>query len=197
MGTDKSAKKVSKSKRGQQEHDERPPAAATTATETEQPKQDGSKMEIEEPAHGEGQVAATSAKDGLAESQPQREGGEGEENGAEAEAEIDPKVRIASASDDLTSVTFAIADEDHTLGNALRWAIMKNSQVDFCGYSIPHPADNIMNVRIQTTDDTNAIKAMEKGLDDLESMAKFIHGKLHEELSAGNYNTSGEVHILD
>lgn len=59
--------------------------------------------------------------------------------------------------------------EDHTLGNALRYVIMKkyvqhfgsvklrastltlqSPDVEFCGYSIPHPSDPKMNIRIQT-----------------------------------------------
>jgi DNA-directed RNA polymerase I and III subunit RPAC2 len=28
---------------------------------------------------------------------------------------------------------------------------LDSSQVDFCGYSIPHPSEAKMNVRIQTT----------------------------------------------
>lgn len=30
--------------------------------------------------------------------------------------------------------TFVIGNEDHTLGNSLRYAIMKDPRVEFCGY---------------------------------------------------------------
>lgn len=42
-------------------------------------------------------------------------------------------------------------DEDHTLGNALRHVLMENKEVDFCGYSVPHPSEPKMNLRLQTT----------------------------------------------
>lgn len=42
-------------------------------------------------------------------------------------------------------------DEDHTLGNALRHVLMQNAEVDFCGYSVPHPSEPKMNLRLQTT----------------------------------------------
>lgn len=74
--------------------------------------------------------------------------------------------QLPGHSEDLTAVTFQILDEDHTLGNALRYIIMKkyfppspidrwdfnfNSPgVEFCGYSIPHPSEPKMNLRIQT-----------------------------------------------
>ncbi|KAJ1955442.1 RNA polymerase subunit AC19, partial [Dipsacomyces acuminosporus] len=94
---------------------------------------------------------------------------------------------LPGASADLTSATFSIKEEDHTLGNSLRWAIMQNSEVDFCGYSIPHPSEAKMNVRIQTTEKTNAVEALNKGLDDLKSVCHFIKAKLHERLEENNY----------
>ncbi|KAJ1817751.1 RNA polymerase subunit AC19 [Coemansia sp. S610] len=94
---------------------------------------------------------------------------------------------VPGASSDLTSVTFSIKEEDHTLGNALRWCIMQNSQVDFCGYSIPHPSEAKTQVRIQTTDSTNAIDSMNKGLDDLKSACQLIQHKLHQRLAEGNF----------
>ncbi|KAI8324163.1 putative DNA-directed RNA polymerase subunit [Martensiomyces pterosporus] len=94
---------------------------------------------------------------------------------------------LPGASADLTSATFSIKEEDHTLGNSLRWAIMQNSQVDFCGYSIPHPSEAKMNVRIQTTDRTNAVEAMNKGLDDLKTVCQFIKARLGEKLEEKDY----------
>ncbi|XP_041654133.1 DNA-directed RNA polymerases I and III subunit RPAC2 isoform X2 [Cheilinus undulatus] len=47
-------------------------------------------------------------------------------------------------------VTFVLHDEDHTLGNSLRYMIMKNGDVEFCGYTITHPSESKINFRIQT-----------------------------------------------
>ncbi|GAB2282133.1 hypothetical protein Dimus_016687 [Dionaea muscipula] len=47
--------------------------------------------------------------------------------------------------------TFSIAEEDHTLANALIFVLNKDSRVTFCGYSIPHPSEARVNIRIQTT----------------------------------------------
>ncbi|RIB00621.1 DNA-directed RNA polymerase [Gigaspora rosea] len=52
---------------------------------------------------------------------------------------------------DPTSLTFSISGEDHTLGNALRYVITLNPEVEYCGYSIPHPSEDKLNIRIQTT----------------------------------------------
>jgi DNA-directed RNA polymerase I and III subunit RPAC2 len=40
--------------------------------------------------------------------------------------------------------------EDHTLGNSFRYILSKNKNVDFVGYSIPHPSEMSLNMRVQT-----------------------------------------------
>ena len=67
------------------------------------------------------------------------------------------------------AVSFQIEQEDHTLGNALRYFLNKNPDVELCGYTIPHPSETKMNIRIQTWEDTqtSAYDALRKGLDDL------------------------------
>ncbi|CAG8700944.1 2828_t:CDS:2, partial [Acaulospora morrowiae] len=75
---------------------------------------------------------------------------------------------------DPTSVTFTINGEDHTLGNALRYTIMLNPEVEYCGYSIPHPSEDKLNIRVQTTENTTAIEALRKGLEDLKMICDHI-----------------------
>lgn len=83
------------------------------------------------------------------------------------------KVQLAGATE--SAASFQFDGEDHTLGNALRYIIMKkyvtfyfsiravifvllgmvanaaySPDVEFCGYSIPHPSETKMNLRIQT-----------------------------------------------
>ncbi|KLO08239.1 hypothetical protein SCHPADRAFT_616408 [Schizopora paradoxa] len=41
---------------------------------------------------------------------------------------------MKGASDDLSAATYRIYVESHTMGNALRWMLMKNPKVEFCGY---------------------------------------------------------------
>jgi len=77
--------------------------------------------------------------------------------------------------------SFEITDEDHTLGNALRYMIMKNPKVELCGYSIPHPSENHLNLRIQIypefEDEHTPSDALLKGLDDLNSLCNVVQEK--------------------
>ncbi|EEA18941.1 DNA-directed RNA polymerase I and III 14 KDA polypeptide [Talaromyces marneffei ATCC 18224] len=59
------------------------------------------------------------------------------------------RITILSGATD-TAASFQFKEEGHTLGNALRYVIMKNPKVEFCGYTIPHPSEAKMNLRIQT-----------------------------------------------
>ncbi|XP_010312738.1 uncharacterized protein [Solanum lycopersicum] len=55
--------------------------------------------------------------------------------------------------EDQSKATFSLTDEDHTLANAVRFTLNQDPRVTFCGYSIPHPSDARVNVRVQTTGD--------------------------------------------
>uniref|UniRef100_A0A8C6JXP4 DNA-directed RNA polymerase RBP11-like dimerisation domain-containing protein n=1 Tax=Melopsittacus undulatus TaxID=13146 RepID=A0A8C6JXP4_MELUD len=46
--------------------------------------------------------------------------------------------------------TFTLLNEDHMLGNALQYMVMKNPDVEFCGYCITHPSESKINFQIQT-----------------------------------------------
>ena len=72
------------------------------------------------------------------------------------------------------SQTFTINDEDHTLANALRYMIMKNPNVLFCGYTIPHPSEIKVNFRIQTNKNETALEALAKGLRDLNEVCAHV-----------------------
>ena len=58
-------------------------------------------------------------------------------------------------ADDVSNATYSFYGEDHTLGNLLRNQIVKNKNVEFCAYSVPHPSEAICNVRIQLTQSDN------------------------------------------
>jgi len=97
------------------------------------------------------------------------EEGEDEEEEEEVESQ---RVRILPGSTD-TAASFEFTDEGHTLGNALRYIIMKNPDVEFCAYSIPHPSEAKMNIRIQTYEG-NAVDALKKGLVDIQDVCDVV-----------------------
>ncbi|THY64359.1 DNA-directed RNA polymerase I and III 14 KDA polypeptide [Aureobasidium pullulans] len=95
---------------------------------------------------------------------------------AEIEIVEPQRIRVLPGSTD-TAASFEFTKEDHTLGNALRYIIMKNPDVEFCGYSIPHPSEAKMNLRIQTWDEVNVYDVLEKGLNDLMDLCDMVVDK--------------------
>ena len=86
----------------------------------------------------------------------------------------------------LSELTLAIADEDHTIMNPLKWTVSNNwlgDKVEFCGYTVPHPSDKLCNFNVQFENkdlqtSKNILKKTYEGLECLE----LIFSKLSQEL---------------
>lgn len=89
------------------------------------------------------------------------------------------RFRTLNTEDQGRCATFEFLDEDHTLGNALRHMILKNPEVKFCGYALPHPNERKINFQIQVYKG-EAVTALEKGLKDLIQLNKIIKAKILE-----------------
>ena len=77
-----------------------------------------------------------------------------------------------------TSATFVINREDHTLGNALRYVLMRDPSTSFCGYSMPHPSEQLVNLRLQTSGAKTASAAFRDSLTSLIDMCNHISAEL-------------------
>ncbi|KAK1373730.1 DNA-directed RNA polymerases I and III subunit RPAC2 [Heracleum sosnowskyi] len=77
--------------------------------------------------------------------------------------------------EDPSASTFTLTEEDHTLANSLRFSLNQDPRVTFCGYSIPHPSEARVNVRLQTTGDP-ASEVLRDSCQDLMLMCQHIRG---------------------
>jgi len=103
-------------------------------------------------------------------------------------AESTQKIKIMKgATPDLSAATYQIFDESHTMGNALRWMIMKNPKVEFCGYSVPHPSENLIQLRIQMYDGLSSLDALLEALANLDDVCDSVEGKYRASLTEGRY----------
>ncbi|KAH0481738.1 MAG: hypothetical protein KVP17_001143 [Porospora cf. gigantea B] len=64
-------------------------------------------------------------------------------------------------------------NEGHTLGNILRSILANNADVEFVGYSVPHPTQPEMYLRLQTHD-RPAADVLHEALEQLEFMCDKI-----------------------
>ena len=65
------------------------------------------------------------------------------------------------------AIDYKIFNEDDTLGNIMTYQLHNNSSVNYAGYYIPHPNDNLIVIRV-LADDTD--KEMLKEIDNLVSV---------------------------
>ncbi|KAJ5180281.1 hypothetical protein N7492_003491 [Penicillium capsulatum] len=105
---------------------------------------------------------------------------------------LDKRIVVLPGSSE-TAASFQFDGEGHTMGNALRYSIMKNPAVEFCGYTIPHPSDAKMHLRIQTTDSTTALAALEKGFDDLMDLCDVVTEKFTDARDQFNEENSNRM----
>eukprot|EP01130_Rhizamoeba_saxonica_P011904 TRINITY_DN496_c0_g1_i2.p1 TRINITY_DN496_c0_g1~~TRINITY_DN496_c0_g1_i2.p1 ORF type:complete len:112 (+),score=26.65 TRINITY_DN496_c0_g1_i2:48-383(+) len=82
------------------------------------------------------------------------------------------------------SAKFFIKKEDHTLGNAIVYMLHKNENIDFAGYSVPHPMKEEMVLRIQTKNRSGiaASQALIDSADDLIELCEVFTQAFEEEL---------------
>ncbi len=79
---------------------------------------------------------------------------------------------VNPGSDEM-SATFVFGNENHTLGNSLRYILANQPRSDFVGYSVPHPYDPKMHIRLQCKG-VPALTVLKKGLNDLEETANIL-----------------------
>lgn len=89
----------------------------------------------------------------------------------------------------VNSVTYRIPLEDHTVGDLLRIYLLKNKEVKFAGYRVPHPLDDILEVKVQTsTEDTNKIvkdtlRSLQKELFEMENeFERVAHERIRDNI---------------
>ena len=69
--------------------------------------------------------------------------------------QTDQLFNIEEGQDEFSS-TYIFGNEDHTFGNSLRHVLMQRRETQFCGYSIPHPYDPKLNMRLQVSSEKSS-----------------------------------------
>ena len=105
------------------------------------------------------------------------------------------------------NATFVFGNEDHTLGNLLRFVLVSRKDVEFCGYSgksirwfngsspadylasssVPHPYEPKMNLRLQTIG-VPAADVLRSGLHDITRLCDDVEGKYKAALAEYEQN---------
>eukprot|EP01062_Namystynia_karyoxenos_P059163 TRINITY_DN50590_c0_g1_i1.p1 TRINITY_DN50590_c0_g1~~TRINITY_DN50590_c0_g1_i1.p1 ORF type:complete len:280 (+),score=95.52 TRINITY_DN50590_c0_g1_i1:79-840(+) len=88
----------------------------------------------------------------LREEQQRREEHDEEDwGGLEGDADAKVHISVLQTGPRETAATITWRGEEHTLGNALRHVLMRDRRVLQCGYTIPHPLEDKMQMDILAT----------------------------------------------
>ncbi len=71
------------------------------------------------------------------------------------------------------SRTYIFGNEDHTLGNSLKHVLLQQLETDFCGYSVPHPYEPKIHLRLQSRK-VPADKILHTGLSHIVSACNIV-----------------------
>uniref|UniRef100_A0A8D2HTS6 DNA-directed RNA polymerase RBP11-like dimerisation domain-containing protein n=16 Tax=Amniota TaxID=32524 RepID=A0A8D2HTS6_UROPR len=77
---------------------------------------------------------------------------------------------------------FTINKEDHTLGNIIKSQLLKDPQVLFAGYKVPHPLEHKIIIRVQTTPDYSPQEAFTNAITDLISELSLLEERFRVRL---------------
>ena len=100
---------------------------------------------------------------------------------------MEQKISCSIAYDNNTpnSGTFVFEGERHTMGNAIRQTILPDPRVEFCAYSVPHPAQNRMRIRVQSREGENIVEILSDALDNFSQWCQNVEDQFSS--SAASY----------
>ena len=76
--------------------------------------------------------------------------------------------------------TIMIQGQDHTLGNVIRYKLLKDNRVRFAGYKKPHPLEERIEVRVQTNGESKPEDAVKEACTNLNQEL----GQLYQDFAA-------------
>eukprot|EP01006_Ploeotia_vitrea_P052454 TRINITY_DN67689_c12_g8_i1.p1 TRINITY_DN67689_c12_g8~~TRINITY_DN67689_c12_g8_i1.p1 ORF type:complete len:106 (-),score=11.91 TRINITY_DN67689_c12_g8_i1:265-582(-) len=83
------------------------------------------------------------------------------------------KVQIKYGKGDKSVGTFTLRGETHTLGNILQTQLNCREDIQFAGYTVPHPLEDKMEIHLRGVEDTDAVELFQEGLSDtIQTMNK-------------------------
>jgi len=82
--------------------------------------------------------------------------------------ENEKKVTVVKDTKIKNGAILYFAKEDHTLGNLLRISLLRDKDVLFAGYRMPHPLQFVCEVKVQTAN--SDVKPLDVVIDSLEAL---------------------------
>uniref|UniRef100_A0A8C5QC63 RNA polymerase II subunit J2 n=1 Tax=Leptobrachium leishanense TaxID=445787 RepID=A0A8C5QC63_9ANUR len=94
--------------------------------------------------------------------------------------EGEKKITITKDTKVPNACLFTINKEDHTIGNIIKSQLLKDPQVLFAGYKVPHPLEHKIIIRVQTTPDYSPQEAFTNAITDLISELSLLEERFKD-----------------
>ncbi|GMK55985.1 hypothetical protein CspeluHIS016_0210410 [Cutaneotrichosporon spelunceum] len=114
---------------------------------------------------------------------------------AAGETSMDKITILPGHEPDYSAATFCLWEEDHTLGNALRWMIMKDPDVEYCGYSAPHPSEPKIHLRVQMYEGLSAVDCLRRALANLRDLFTTMQTQYAQSLRNDEFVREDDVDV--
>lgn len=70
--------------------------------------------------------------------------------------------------------TFVFEDEGHTLGSLLTYVLESFPETEFCAYSIRHPSENKIYVRLKVKNGNSVEEVFKRGIQELNKVLNHV-----------------------
>ena len=90
--------------------------------------------------------------------------------------------------------TIIIHDQDHTIGNVIRYQLLQNPNVRFAGYKKPHPLEEKIEIKVQTNGEIPPPDAVLESCDQLNLTIGNLISSFKEEIE--KFKVTGAAPML-
>ncbi|XP_053202138.1 pre-mRNA-splicing factor CWC22 homolog [Panonychus citri] len=100
--------------------------------------------------------------------------------------EGEKKIIIEKETKVPNAAIFTVNNKNHTLGNLIRCQLLKDPNVIFAGYKVPHPLEHKFILRVQTVGDYTPQDALKNALSDLNAEISYIEERFKKKIKPTN-----------
>lgn len=72
---------------------------------------------------------------------------------------------------------FKLENEDHTMGSLLTYILNLMPETEFCAYSIRHPTENAIYLRLKVKEGSDVNAVFQKGVKELKNALEVVESK--------------------
>eukprot|EP00275_Glaucocystis_incrassata_P001104 EC121817.1.p1 GENE.EC121817.1~~EC121817.1.p1 ORF type:complete len:123 (+),score=27.94 EC121817.1:196-564(+) len=105
------------------------------------------------------------------------------------------KVSVSKDAKIVNAATFTVEREDHSVGNIVRMQLLRDPDVLFAGYKMPHPLEHCIVVKVQTKKSTTPYTAFNNALTDLIGELSALEDKFKSELEKRQEMGDGDQYM--